>query len=80
MRYPEGYGLYGLAHVSDESGDVAEAWRLLDERLASVPAAHHAAMLTNLRVHREILAAWRVEFGDDDEPHGTESLARAGLT
>ena len=35
-----------------------EAKRLLDEALAMVPAEYHEAMLTNVRVNREITAAW----------------------
>ena len=34
-------------------------------------------MLTNVRVNREIMAAWKGEFGDD-EPRGTESVTRVG--
>ena len=67
-----------------------EAKRLLDETLANVPVEHHEAMLTNLRVNREIMAAWNGESGgaepppaarddpDDDEPRGTESVTRVG--
>ena len=37
-------------------------------------------MLTNLRVNREIMAAWRGEFGEDDDdvnPRGSESSVPA---
>ena len=33
----------------------------------SVDGATRAAMLTNLHLNREIMAAWRLEFGDDDD-------------
>ena len=36
---------------------LAEAKRLLDESLSKVPPEYHAAMLTNLRVNRDIMAA-----------------------
>jgi tetratricopeptide (TPR) repeat protein len=36
---------------------LGEAKRILDEALAKVPAAHHEAMLANVRVNREIVAA-----------------------
>jgi hypothetical protein len=39
-------------------------------------------MCQNLRVNREILAAWSGESAaddpDDDEPRGTESVTRVG--
>ena len=47
-------------------------------------------MLTNVRLNREIMAAWKGESGaaepppaarddpDDDEPRGTESVTRVG--
>ena len=54
----------------------ASVQRLLDESLAEFPAESHLGMLTNLRVNREIMAAWRAEFGDDDEPDGTETETR----
>ncbi len=62
------------------------AKRLLDESLASVPAEYHEPMLTNLRVNREIMAAWKGESGtgmpgdpaDDDDPPATEPVTRVG--
>jgi len=41
---------------------------LLDESLANVPEEFHEPMCTNVRVNREILAAWQAEFGDGDAP------------
>ena len=58
---------------------LAEAKRLLDAALANVPEEHRGAMRRNVRVNREILAAWASESGEpsgDDEPHGTESVTR----
>ncbi len=60
-----------------------EAKRLVDESPATVPEEYHEAMLANLRVNREIMAAWNRERGtpddpDDDEPRGTESVTRIG--
>ena len=55
---------------------------LLDEALARAPAEHHESMLTNVRIHREIMQAWREELDEDDGPAGgnspTESPTRAG--
>jgi len=49
------------------------------------PVEHREAMLTNLRLNREIVAAWKGEGGGDipddpgdDEPRGTESVTRIG--
>ena len=59
-----------------------EAKRLLDEALAQVPERYHESMCRNLRVNREILAAWREEFGEDSASSGddsaSESRTRAG--
>ena len=52
-----------------------EAKRLLDEALALVPDEYHDAMLTDVRVNREIMEAWNEEFGEDG---GTEALTRVG--
>ena len=41
-----------------------EAKRLLDEAVARVDDETRHSMLTNLRIHREIVAAWEREFGD----------------
>jgi serine/threonine protein kinase/tetratricopeptide (TPR) repeat protein len=56
--------------------------RELDEILARVPEELHESMCTNLGHYREIMTAWRVEIGgDDDATDGgptTESPTRAG--
>ena len=68
------------AHRARDRAHLVVAKRLLDELLARAPGADRDAMRTNLRVNREILAAWREKFGDgnDDEPHGTKSATRVG--
>lgn len=65
---------------------LAATKRMLDSGLAKIPAEHHAAMLSNVRLNREIMAAWRAEGGaptvdagpGGDEPRGTESADWAG--
>ncbi len=53
-------GLRWLLHqATGERVYLEQAKRLLDEQLAKVPEEYHDAMCTNLRVHREILAAWQ---------------------
>jgi len=51
------------------------AKRLLDEALAKVPDEYHEAMRTNVRLNREILAAWQAEFeeGRVQDPDGETS-------
>jgi tetratricopeptide (TPR) repeat protein len=51
---------------------------VLDEWLANVPEEYHESLCRNHPVSRETLAAWKKEFGDDDEPPATESVTRAG--
>jgi tetratricopeptide (TPR) repeat protein len=46
-----------LWQATGDKAHLAAAKRLLDETLAKVPAEHHAAMLANVRVNREIAAA-----------------------
>jgi hypothetical protein len=46
-----------LFQATGDRAHLAETKRRLDASLAKVPAEHHAAMLTNLRLHREIVAA-----------------------
>ena len=58
-----------------------EAKRLLDSALALVPDEYHESMLTNVRVNREIMAAWKSESGTsddhgDDDPYGDEAVTR----
>jgi tetratricopeptide (TPR) repeat protein len=77
---------YLLWRATGDRTQLEQAERLLDESLANVPAEYHESMLTNLRLNREIMAAWNAEIGagtaddpsDDDEPHGTESATRVG--
>ncbi len=78
--------------ATGDRAHLAEAKRLLDESVADVDVETRASMLTNLRLNREVLAAWRAEFGeagddapadassdsDDDEPPRTESMTRIG--
>lgn len=71
-----------LWKATGDPAHLVEARRLLDESLANVPDEDRERMCTNLRVKREILAAWQQEFGDggDDESRGTESVTKAGLS
>jgi predicted ATPase len=46
-----------LWQATRDRAHLAAAKRLLDEALAKVPAEHHAAMLANVRVNRDIAAA-----------------------
>jgi serine/threonine protein kinase/tetratricopeptide (TPR) repeat protein len=48
-----------LWQATRDRSHLVAAKRLLDELLAKVPAEHHAAMLANVRLHREIVAAAR---------------------
>jgi len=73
--------LYGLWLATGDRLHLAEAKRLLDEHLARNPPEYRDSMCRNVRVNREILAAWRQEFGTeskDDGRHGTESMTRSG--
>ena len=38
---------------------------MLDHLLSAAPVEHRSRMAKNLRVNREILVAWREEFGED---------------
>ncbi len=49
------------------------AKRLLDESVANADAEARESMLTNLRLNREIMAAWRAEFGEDPEPNESQT-------
>jgi hypothetical protein len=79
---------YLLWRTTGDRAHLEEAKHLLDESLANVPEEYHEAMLTNLRLNREIMAAWQGEFGDeerdahddpdDDEPRDSESATRVG--
>ena len=46
-----------LWRATGDRAHLAEAKRLLDEALSTQPAEDHAAMLTNVPLHREIVAA-----------------------
>jgi hypothetical protein len=46
-----------LWQATGERAHLAAAKRLLDESFAKMPPEHHAAMLANVRVNREIAAA-----------------------
>ena len=50
---------YLLWQANHDRVHLEQAKSLLDEELAKVPGEFHEAMCTNLRVNREILAAWR---------------------
>jgi tetratricopeptide (TPR) repeat protein len=73
---------YLLFRATGDRTHLEEAKRLLDELLAKNPPEYHGSMCQNIGVHREILAAWREEFGEDDDSSGgaspTESPTRAG--
>ena len=63
-----------LFRATGDRAHLEEAKRLLDESLANVPEEYHESMLTNLRVNREIMAAWKTEFGDGDVPSEAETV------
>jgi hypothetical protein len=73
---------YLLFRVTGDRAHIVEAKRLLDEAAAPLDDESRLSMRTNVRLNREILAAWKKEFGeggdppDDDPP--TESPTRAG--
>jgi hypothetical protein len=71
-----------LWRCTADRAHLAEAKRLLDDVIAKNPPEHHESMCTNLRVNREILAAWREEFGDEgaapERASPGESPTRAG--
>jgi tetratricopeptide (TPR) repeat protein len=71
-----------LFRATGDRTHLERAKRLLDEFLAANPPEHHETMCRNVRVNREILAAWREELGEDDDAAGdgstTESPTRAG--
>ncbi len=64
-----------LWKATGDRAHLEEAKRLLDEWVAHVDEKTRTSMLTNLRRNREIMAAWKREFGDDD-PSGGESPTR----
>ena len=54
-----------LWQANDDHEHLEAAKRLLDEQLSKVPSEFHEAMCSNLRVNREILAAWREHGGGE---------------
>ena len=56
-----------LFRATGDRTHLEEAKRLLDESLANVTDEDRERMCRNLRLNREIMAAWRAEFGDG--PH-----------
>jgi tetratricopeptide (TPR) repeat protein len=60
-----------LWRATHDRTHLESAKRLLDEELANVPEEYHESMRQNVRINREILAAWRKEFGDDSEDDAT---------
>ena len=54
------------------------AKRRLDELIAPVDDDIRASMLNNLRTNREIMAAWREQFGDASSSTGSEADTVAG--
>jgi tetratricopeptide (TPR) repeat protein len=73
-----------LFRATDDRTHLDAAKRLLDEALSKVPEEYHESMCRNVRLNREILAAWREEFGEDDDRDNddppSESVTRAGLS
>ena len=57
-----------LFRATGDRAHLDEAKRLLDESLANVPEEYHESMLTNLRLNREIMAAWNGESGAAGTP------------
>ena len=47
-----------LHQATGDRAHLEQAKRLLDEALSKVPAEYHEAMLTNVRLHRDIMKAW----------------------
>jgi serine/threonine protein kinase/tetratricopeptide (TPR) repeat protein len=69
-----------LWRATGDRAHLEDARRLLDEAMADVPEEGHESMVTNLRVNREIMAAWRAESGGDDDAPPSESVTKAGLS
>ena len=64
--------------ATGDRAHLAGAKRLLDEALAKVPEEHHEAMRTNVRVHREIRAAWNAESDGGDDRCSRAASPRLG--
>jgi tetratricopeptide (TPR) repeat protein len=75
-------GRWFLFRATGDRPHLDAAKRLLDEALAKVPEEYREGMVARVRLNREILAAWREEFGEDDDSSGggstIESSTRAG--
>jgi len=70
-----------LYEATSSRAYLEEAKRLLDAAVANVSDDVREAMMENLRVNREIMAAWNAERDGGeagDEPPGTESVTRVG--
>jgi len=75
------WGLRLLWKATRDGAHLDEVKRLLDDLLARNPPEYRESMCRHRRVNREILAAWRQEFGedaDDGHPGGTEPATRVG--
>ena len=57
--------LHHLWKATKDPAYLAEAKRLLDYRVEHAPEEYHGAMLTNVRVNREIMQAWEAEEADE---------------
>jgi hypothetical protein len=57
-----------LWQATRDPAHLAEAKRLLDFVVERAPPECRETMLANVRLHREIAAAWRAELPADGEP------------
>ena len=67
------YARSALWRATGDRGHLEEARRLLDESVAHVDDETRQSMLTNLRLNREIMAAWRSECAPDGESSTPEA-------
>ena len=69
-----------LWKATRDRAQLEEAKRLLDDSVAEVDDDTRHSMLTNLRVNRAIMAAWKGESDEqeDDDLRGTETMTRIG--
>ena len=68
-----------LWRATGDRAHLDEAKRLLDEVVAHVDDETRTSMLGNLRLNREIVAAWRAELGGDHARGGTEADTEVSL-
>ncbi len=68
-----------LWRASRDCAHLAEAKRLLDFLVEHAPADCRESMLTNVRLHREILAAWQAESGAAPEATRAPSHADSAV-